>query len=253
MSRPTSPRAEHRGRSRHAVCHRCRPDSHAPPALRKRETVALSNARYQYQLEVLADEATGNRPLGRLSGAIIPVADGFRVCIEGFRSDDGALPTGAESTACSATAATARRPRREEAGRLYRLVREDRQAAGSARELDRRPAGAAPAQIAGDLPAVPSLHPKHGPILRIAVANLQTGIGTTRGYWHYLTTAWKYRLAHDSRPIEQAARFLREADIDIAALCEIEGGSRRTRGSRSAATCCAGTPASPSAPSTRRR
>lgn len=67
-------------------------------------------------------------------------------------------------------------------------------------------------------------------LLRIAIANLQTGIGTTRGYWHYLTTAWKYRLPHDSRPIEQAARFLREARIDVAALCEIEAGSRRTRG-----------------------
>lgn len=65
--------------------------------------------------------------------------------------------------------------------------------------------------------------------LRIAVCNLQTGIGTTRGYWHYLTTAWKYVLPHGSRALLRAADFLREQDIDIAALCEVGGGSRRTR------------------------
>ena len=65
--------------------------------------------------------------------------------------------------------------------------------------------------------------------LRIAVCNLQSGIGTTRGYWQYLTTGWKYWLPHDSNPILQAARFLREARIDLALVNEIEGGSRRSR------------------------
>lgn len=64
--------------------------------------------------------------------------------------------------------------------------------------------------------------------LRVAVCNLQTGIGTTRGYWQYLLTGWKYRLPHDSQPIERAAAFLREEGIDIALLTEIEGGSRRS-------------------------
>lgn len=65
--------------------------------------------------------------------------------------------------------------------------------------------------------------------LRIAVCNLQTGIGTTRGYWQYLTTAHKYCLPHGSAQIERAGRFLREEAIDIALLCEVEGGSRRSR------------------------
>lgn len=65
---------------------------------------------------------------------------------------------------------------------------------------------------------------------KIAVCNLQSGIGTTRGYWQYLTTGWKYGLPHDSRPVERAARFLREESIDVAALTEVEGGSRRSRG-----------------------
>lgn len=66
--------------------------------------------------------------------------------------------------------------------------------------------------------------------VRLAICNLQSGIGTTRGYWQYLTTAWKYGLPHDSIPIERAGDFLREEDIDIAALSEVEGGSRRSRG-----------------------
>ena len=66
--------------------------------------------------------------------------------------------------------------------------------------------------------------------LRIAVCNLQCGIGTTRGYWQYLVTAWKYRLPHDSKlQIARAADFLRQERIDIAALCEVDSGCRRTR------------------------
>lgn len=65
--------------------------------------------------------------------------------------------------------------------------------------------------------------------LKIAVCNLQSGIGTTRGYWDYLLTGHKYWFSRDSRQIEQAADFLREEEIDIALLCEVEGGSRRSR------------------------
>lgn len=65
--------------------------------------------------------------------------------------------------------------------------------------------------------------------LRIAVCNLQTGIGTTKGYWQYLLTGHRYWFPHGSRQIELAADFLRDAEIDIALLCEVEGGSRRSR------------------------
>lgn len=65
--------------------------------------------------------------------------------------------------------------------------------------------------------------------LKIAVCNLQSGIGTTRGYWEYLLTGHRYWFARDARRIEQAADFLREEGIDIALLCEVEGGSRRSR------------------------
>lgn len=67
-------------------------------------------------------------------------------------------------------------------------------------------------------------------ILRVAICNLQTGIATTRGYWHYLTTCQKFYWPHDSCGLTPAARFLRSHDIDIAALCELDCGSTRTRG-----------------------
>jgi endonuclease/exonuclease/phosphatase family metal-dependent hydrolase len=66
--------------------------------------------------------------------------------------------------------------------------------------------------------------------LRIAVCNLQSGIGVTRGYWQYVTQGWKYVLPHGSQPIERAADFMREERIDLALLNEIEGGSRRSAG-----------------------
>lgn len=65
---------------------------------------------------------------------------------------------------------------------------------------------------------------------RISICNLQTGIATTRGYWHYLTTAWKYMVPHRSKGIRSAARYLEEEQIDVASLCEVDGGSRRTQG-----------------------
>lgn len=62
------------------------------------------------------------------------------------------------------------------------------------------------------------------------MVNLQTGIGTTRGYWQYLTTGWKYVLPHGSGHVRRAASFIHSERIDLALFCEIEGGSRRTRG-----------------------
>lgn len=57
--------------------------------------------------------------------------------------------------------------------------------------------------------------------LRAATCNLQTGIGTTRGYWRYLLTGWKYLLPHGSAPVRQASSFLTSERVDVAARCEI--------------------------------
>ena len=66
--------------------------------------------------------------------------------------------------------------------------------------------------------------------LKFTLCNLQLGIGTTRGYWQYLTTGWKYYFPHDSRALPDAARFIREQKPDLVALCEVERASRRSRG-----------------------
>lgn len=66
--------------------------------------------------------------------------------------------------------------------------------------------------------------------LRISVCNLQSGIGTTKGYWQYVTTAWKYLLPHGDAPIRDAAAFLRSESVDLALLSEADGSSFRTYG-----------------------
>ncbi|KAB7624296.1 endonuclease/exonuclease/phosphatase family protein [Alkalilimnicola sp. S0819] len=63
--------------------------------------------------------------------------------------------------------------------------------------------------------------------LRIAVCNLQGGVGTTRGWWHYLSTGWRYWLPHGNGMVLEAARFLREERVDLALCSEVENASRR--------------------------
>jgi len=88
-------------------------------------------------------------------------------------------------------------------------------------------------EILGKYPKVLAMpgEPSHDLLrLRIAVSNLQNGIGTTRGYWDYLRTGWKYFRPHDSAALEGAAEFLKSERIDIAALSEVNGPSERTQG-----------------------
>ncbi|KND47058.1 MAG: metal-dependent hydrolase [Parcubacteria bacterium C7867-004] len=65
--------------------------------------------------------------------------------------------------------------------------------------------------------------------LHIAVMNLQSGIGVTKGYGQYLTRGWRYLLPHPGLPIEDAGQFLKSESVDIALLTEVEAGSRRSR------------------------
>jgi endonuclease/exonuclease/phosphatase family metal-dependent hydrolase len=65
--------------------------------------------------------------------------------------------------------------------------------------------------------------------VRIAVANLQSGIGVTRGYRQYATQGWKYALPHDGSGISGAANYLAEEQPDILLATEIDAHSRRTR------------------------
>lgn len=65
--------------------------------------------------------------------------------------------------------------------------------------------------------------------LTIAVMNLQSGIGVTRGYRQYLTRGLRYVIPHSGRALSDAGAFLRDQAADLALLTEVEGGSRRSR------------------------
>lgn len=66
--------------------------------------------------------------------------------------------------------------------------------------------------------------------LRIALHNVQSGIGTTKGYYQYLSHIFRYFLPHDSSQIEKLGNYVHQQDIDILATAEIDKGSKRTRG-----------------------
>ena len=65
--------------------------------------------------------------------------------------------------------------------------------------------------------------------IRIVVANIQSGIGVTRGYRQYVTSGWRYLFPHDSRGAMDAGTFLKVEDADIGLLTEVDAGSRRSR------------------------
>lgn len=65
--------------------------------------------------------------------------------------------------------------------------------------------------------------------IRIVVANIQSGIGVTKGYRQYVTSSWRYLLPHKGEGAMHAGIFLKAEDIDIALLTEVDAGSRRSR------------------------
>ncbi len=65
--------------------------------------------------------------------------------------------------------------------------------------------------------------------LKIAVVNLQSGIGVTQGYGQYVSRGLRYWLGHSGKPIAQAATMLTEIAPDIVLATEIDEPARRTR------------------------
>ena len=65
--------------------------------------------------------------------------------------------------------------------------------------------------------------------IRIVVANIQSGIGVTKGYRQYVTSSWRYLLPHKGQGAMHAGTFLKVEDADIALLTEVDAGSRRSR------------------------
>lgn len=66
--------------------------------------------------------------------------------------------------------------------------------------------------------------------MRVAVCNVQSGLGTHRGWWDY---AWTFRhriVPRTTRHIERIGAALRREGVDLAVFTEVDGGSTRTAG-----------------------
>ena len=74
------------------------------------------------------------------------------------------------------------------------------------------------------------MHKNAPSVIKILTYNMQVGVATTRGYWHYATSSWKHLLPHSIGKVEDIADFIRSEGIDIATFTEIDAGSFRTRG-----------------------
>ncbi len=64
--------------------------------------------------------------------------------------------------------------------------------------------------------------------MRIAVINLQSGIGTTKGYGQYATSGWKYVLPHGAKYVREAGALVAAEDIDIALITEVDDRGLRS-------------------------
>ncbi len=65
--------------------------------------------------------------------------------------------------------------------------------------------------------------------LKIAVLNLQSGIGVTKGYGQYFTRGWRYLWGHPGEPVHAAAQMLDDEKPDIVLASEIDEPSRRSQ------------------------
>jgi endonuclease/exonuclease/phosphatase family metal-dependent hydrolase len=57
----------------------------------------------------------------------------------------------------------------------------------------------------------------------IGFLNLQAGAGTTKGYWHYAATFWRYFLPHTHKTVRATAACIRDAGVDVMGFAEIQG------------------------------
>ncbi|HYF29335.1 MAG TPA: endonuclease/exonuclease/phosphatase family protein [Candidatus Paceibacterota bacterium] len=58
--------------------------------------------------------------------------------------------------------------------------------------------------------------------MRIAVINLQSGIGITKGYREYFTSGWRYLLPHSTKYVRETGQLLKDEGVDIALMTEVE-------------------------------
>jgi endonuclease/exonuclease/phosphatase family metal-dependent hydrolase len=58
--------------------------------------------------------------------------------------------------------------------------------------------------------------------------NVQSGVGVTRGYWHYALRAHRYLVPHDDGIVAELAALAARERLDALACAEIEGRSVRS-------------------------
>lgn len=66
--------------------------------------------------------------------------------------------------------------------------------------------------------------------IRVGLLNVQSGIGTTRGFYQYIFHLQKYLFPHNSKKISLLGKVAKDEEIDILATAEIDQGSSRTKG-----------------------
>lgn len=71
---------------------------------------------------------------------------------------------------------------------------------------------------------------KNNKKIRIGLINVQSGIGTTKGYYQYLFHIPKYFFPHDSKNIKKIAKLAKKHKINVLAGVEVDQGSIRTVG-----------------------
>ncbi|MFW6283187.1 MAG: endonuclease/exonuclease/phosphatase family protein [Minisyncoccales bacterium] len=65
--------------------------------------------------------------------------------------------------------------------------------------------------------------------IKLALHNVQSGIGTTKGYWQYLIHIYKRLFPHHSKNIRKLGSLIKKENVDILGTVEIDKGSYRTK------------------------
>ncbi len=65
--------------------------------------------------------------------------------------------------------------------------------------------------------------------LKILTFNIESAQNVHKGYWQYVTGAWKNILPHSDKVIYEIADYINKEEIDIATFTEIEGKAIQSR------------------------
>lgn len=64
--------------------------------------------------------------------------------------------------------------------------------------------------------------------MKILLQNIQSGVNNSKGYWQLPFVFWKYFLPHSNKPILELGKYVKNNNVDVVVLTEIDSGSFRT-------------------------